>query len=545
MVIGGDIKEEDQDARNSEMRITASNEEDITANSEWEESKEPDQSENYVKMSVVGELSGKTQRQCLCGDTRCAELMKAIKKLMPGRWAYFCLPSEPKHLDYTPKYNQATARKRKSHRREAFLRHLGPEAQERAENDPDAAKKSKLLFASVHIHPRVFKLCKSKPTQRNQTLTLPARVPRWLGLELNQLGFKFSPQDEIPEGGGDFAPVPNNPLNLADVEISSRKEMGKDDSTETSDNDSIVTPQNTTERVYYAVRCGRSIKDCVFFRWEECSSQLEDFDGAEFDVFDDMLKAEKYIEEGKKRRKRKRSERKSEEQETASMKKQKVADEAQKQLQVEKSNGNRFFPMVSPKGTMLLQCNDIVCSASISYGPNFDEHPGIIRHHQLCQEKTQMYCKTSEQEQHLISEEIVDAILNQDPPGRFVRIDAGSGFLFELNKQEAIKYTRQILLKCPKRMRPLWEDRFEQLIEFKKQFGHVNVPYSKTGLGKWVSKQREVSRKFRQGNDFGEQKEREKKLIALGFEFNPMGKPNTAGGTEPGKEITSDRMSIK
>ena len=99
--------------------------------------------------------------------------------------------------------------------------------------------------------------------------------------------------------------------------------------------------------------------------------------------------------------------------------------------------------------------------------------------------------------------------------------------IFEIGRDEALRYTSKLLLNCPKRLRPTWEDRYEQLVEFKSMFGHTDVPYSKTGLGRWVSKQREIMRRFDCGlgvRDWG--KGREKKLLKIGFEFNPMNLPD-------------------
>ena len=46
-----------------------------------------------------------------------------------------------------------------------------------------------------------------------------------------------------------------------------------------------------------------------------------------------------------------------------------------------------------------------------------------------------------------------------------------------------------------------WEERFNELKEYKKTHGHCDVPtkYRKTPLGRWVSTQRSMYKKFNKG----------------------------------------------
>ena len=67
----------------------------------------------------------------------------------------------------------------------------------------------------------------------------------------------------------------------------------------------------------------------------------------------------------------------------------------------------------------------------------------------------------------------------------------------------------------------IWNERFEQLREFKAQFGHCNVPqqYSaNTKLGRWVMTQRGTYRKNKEERQSPMTAERIQAFDAIGFE---------------------------
>ena len=67
-----------------------------------------------------------------------------------------------------------------------------------------------------------------------------------------------------------------------------------------------------------------------------------------------------------------------------------------------------------------------------------------------------------------------------------------------------------------------WEDRYAQLQQYKKEFGDCNVPQAwprNVNLGKWVSKQRDHFRYFKEGKKSRLDSERIEKLDNLGFEW--------------------------
>ena len=74
----------------------------------------------------------------------------------------------------------------------------------------------------------------------------------------------------------------------------------------------------------------------------------------------------------------------------------------------------------------------------------------------------------------------------------------------------------------------LWEQRYQELIDFKREHGHCKVPRSAGSLGRWVSRQRDV---FREGNFLDDRKER---LEAIGFAWSGQGQE---GGEEEGGDF--------
>lgn len=62
-----------------------------------------------------------------------------------------------------------------------------------------------------------------------------------------------------------------------------------------------------------------------------------------------------------------------------------------------------------------------------------------------------------------------------------------------------------------------WEERFEELVEFKAKFGHCKVPRLYNGLGKWVADQRQKYSKLLQGKKTNMTQEKAQKLTDLGM----------------------------
>jgi len=62
-----------------------------------------------------------------------------------------------------------------------------------------------------------------------------------------------------------------------------------------------------------------------------------------------------------------------------------------------------------------------------------------------------------------------------------------------------------------------WEERYDELIEFKDKFGHCKVPRLYNGLGKWVADQRQKYSKLMQGKKTNMTQEKAQKLTDLGM----------------------------
>eukprot|EP00978_Attheya_sp_CCMP212_P049509 scaffold674061_cov47-Attheya_sp.AAC.1 len=66
---------------------------------------------------------------------------------------------------------------------------------------------------------------------------------------------------------------------------------------------------------------------------------------------------------------------------------------------------------------------------------------------------------------------------------------------------------------------PSWDDRFQELVDFKAINGHANVVVSSGLLGGWVSNQRQAFRQLKEGKHSPLTIERREKLEGIGFVF--------------------------
>jgi len=63
-----------------------------------------------------------------------------------------------------------------------------------------------------------------------------------------------------------------------------------------------------------------------------------------------------------------------------------------------------------------------------------------------------------------------------------------------------------------------WDDRFQSLVEFKKQYGHCRVPMTVPELGKWAKYQRDQFAQFMRGKKAKINQDKIDKLLSIGFE---------------------------
>eukprot|EP00978_Attheya_sp_CCMP212_P018679 scaffold51595_cov58-Attheya_sp.AAC.1 len=77
-----------------------------------------------------------------------------------------------------------------------------------------------------------------------------------------------------------------------------------------------------------------------------------------------------------------------------------------------------------------------------------------------------------------------------------------------------------VLNKIQKKRFPSWDERFKELVDFKKINGHSNVSYRTAPLGRWVSDQRRHYRSMKKGKHSPFTIDKREKLERIGFEFN-------------------------
>eukprot|EP00581_Thalassiosira_minuscula_P007000 CAMPEP_0183706548 /NCGR_PEP_ID=MMETSP0737-20130205/3328_1 /TAXON_ID=385413 /ORGANISM="Thalassiosira miniscula, Strain CCMP1093" /LENGTH=498 /DNA_ID=CAMNT_0025933963 /DNA_START=170 /DNA_END=1666 /DNA_ORIENTATION=+ len=96
-----------------------------------------------------------------------------------------------------------------------------------------------------------------------------------------------------------------------------------------------------------------------------------------------------------------------------------------------------------------------------------------------------------------------------------------------------------------------WNDRYEQLLEFKKENGHCIVPQHYTrnrALGKWVAKQREQYRFYREGKHSFLTEERIDLLKSVGFVWQIKGRgvnKNKQNGKTTGMDMDKEKSLAK
>mmetsp|Transcript_42954 Transcript_42954/g.77248 ORF Transcript_42954/g.77248 Transcript_42954/m.77248 type:complete len:94 (-) Transcript_42954:310-591(-) len=86
----------------------------------------------------------------------------------------------------------------------------------------------------------------------------------------------------------------------------------------------------------------------------------------------------------------------------------------------------------------------------------------------------------------------------------------GLGFVFSAGKSPNFAST----------VKKSWEERFQELLEFKKVHGHTVVPQLSGPLGGWVRMQRIAYKKFKAGEKSTMTVEKALKLTEVGFCFD-------------------------
>jgi hypothetical protein len=95
-----------------------------------------------------------------------------------------------------------------------------------------------------------------------------------------------------------------------------------------------------------------------------------------------------------------------------------------------------------------------------------------------------------------------------------------------------------------------WGERYAELLAFKEEHGHVNVPQNYPVLGTWVSGQRQAYSKLKRGLEFNMSAEKIAKLEAIGFVFLTRKSPLVAmqgndGKRRPSRSKTAAKQANK
>ncbi len=86
------------------------------------------------------------------------------------------------------------------------------------------------------------------------------------------------------------------------------------------------------------------------------------------------------------------------------------------------------------------------------------------------------------------------------------------GFKFERHRKDSVRTHVSTKTKS-------WDDHFEELLEFQRQYDHTRVPGNIVGLGSWTIKQREACRLFKQNKKSKLTAEQASRLEQIGFEY--------------------------
>ncbi|CAB9514783.1 helicase [Seminavis robusta] len=104
-------------------------------------------------------------------------------------------------------------------------------------------------------------------------------------------------------------------------------------------------------------------------------------------------------------------------------------------------------------------------------------------------------------------------------------------------KSWGFNFERKLKFSVLPKRKKSWEDRFQDLLEFKEKEGHCNVPQSDKELGTWVHAQRREYRKLKKGMKGILTKEKIEKLVKVGFQWITRKSPTRPQNAEKDKEV--------
>ena len=142
--------------------------------------------------------------KCVCCGPKCDAAMAKLLKYNKKRHAYFVIPKELQETKVKPRPEAAEKRARKSLKRERFLKALPRDATTRA-NDERYSESTRLLFASLHVHDKIFDIC--RPDERGNVFLVDS-IPASMARELSRHhGCTFTDTDKFSDNT--YVPLPN------------------------------------------------------------------------------------------------------------------------------------------------------------------------------------------------------------------------------------------------------------------------------------------------------------------------------------------------
>eukprot|EP00978_Attheya_sp_CCMP212_P025625 scaffold82791_cov49-Attheya_sp.AAC.2 len=108
-------------------------------------------------------------------------------------------------------------------------------------------------------------------------------------------------------------------------------------------------------------------------------------------------------------------------------------------------------------------------------------------------------------------------VSNQRRQYRF--ITEGKDSLLTIDKHKQLERIGFAFKFRPKYSYPPWDQRFQELVDFKKINGHMNVRQRSGPLGNWINKQKMQYRLLKKGKPSQLNSDKRKKLESIGFEF--------------------------
>ncbi|CAB9518103.1 helicase [Seminavis robusta] len=108
-------------------------------------------------------------------------------------------------------------------------------------------------------------------------------------------------------------------------------------------------------------------------------------------------------------------------------------------------------------------------------------------------------------------------------------------------KSWGFNFERKLKFSVLPRPTKCWEERFQDLLEFKEKEGHCNVPQTYPELGTWVHSQRRQYRKLKKGLKSTLNKDKIERLVKIGFQWitrkSPTRPQNAAESNNNNKEV--------